>query len=745
MHADPSAAATTELRHVAILGNPNTGKTSLFNALTGYRARVGNYAGVTVERKSGRLKGSAAGHPVEIVDLPGTYSLAARSADERVAIEVLLGQQAGEARPELVIVVLDASNLERNLYLMSQIMETGVPVAGVLNMIDTAEAVGIRVDAVRLSRQLGLPIFPTIASRGEGVEALRHYLAGSVRPAPVAFDGWPAPFTEAIAELRQKALDCGVPEAAASPALLQRALLDAGGVMAARLDELGREPLTPALDATRRALEAAGLRPATLEARVRYAWIRQRMEGVLTRQEQGGRSVSDRLDAVLLHRVAGPLLFALMMLVVFQSIYTWSGPLMDLIDGFFGAVGGVVKASMAPGPLADLLSDGVVAGVGGVIIFLPQILILFFFIALLEDCGYMARAAFIMDRLLSRCGLSGRSFIPMLSSFACAIPGIMATRTIEDSRDRLTTILVAPLMSCSARLPVYTVMIGAFVPATVLVPGLLGLQGFVLLCMYLVGIVAAVLVALLLKRTLLRGATPPLLMELPPYRRPNLKTVMHRMIERGREFVVRAGTVILAVSIIIWALTYYPRPASVAESVTTSFAEARALVEAMEEGDARTEALAELDAQEEGAVSGAYLRQSYLGRFGRTLEPVVTPLGWDWRLGMAVLASFPAREVVIATLGIIFDVSDADAESVDLRDRLQVATWPDGRRLFTLPVALGVMVFFALCAQCAATLAVIRRETNSWRWPLFAFAYMTALAYIGAFATYQVASWWVAP
>jgi ferrous iron transport protein B len=404
--------------------------------------------------------------------------------------------------------------------------------------------------------------------------------------------------------------------------------------------------------------------------------------------------------------------------------------LMDLIDGGFGALGEMLEASLPPGPLASFLVGGVIAGVGGVLVFLPQILMLFLFIAILEDCGYLARAAFLADRLFSRIGLSGRSFIPLLGSFACAIPSVMATRTISDRRERFVTIMVAPLMSCSARLPVYTLMIAAFIPSTT-VAGFLNLQGLVLFAMYLVGPIVAVGVTLLLRMTVLKGPKPVFLMELPPYRLPDWRVVFHRLMERAGLFVKKAGTVILAVSLLIWAASYYPRPAELESQVAAPFEAQIAATESAEE-------VAELEAARDQAVATAYLRQSVLGRMGRMIEPVVMPLGWDWRIGMAVIASFPAREVVVATLGVIFEVgSDADESSSDLQGKLQTATWQDGRNLFTIPVAVSIMVFFALCAQCAATLAVIKRETNSWGWPVLAFAYMTTLAWLGAFVTYH--------
>jgi ferrous iron transport protein B len=399
----------------------------------------------------------------------------------------------------------------------------------------------------------------------------------------------------------------------------------------------------------------------------------------------------------------------------------------------------VVESLMSDGALRSLLVDGVIGGVGAVVIFLPQILILFFFIALLEDCGYMARAAFLMDRLMAGVGLSGKSFIPLLSSFACAVPGIMAARVIENRRDRFATILIAPLMSCSARLPVYVILIGAFVPAQSYLGGLVGLQGLTLLAMYSIGVVVAIGVAWLLKKTLLKGETPPFVLELPSYKWPSLRGVIYRMAERGWAFLARAGTVIFAVTIVIWALAYYPRSD---EQVAAAIAAQRADLQAT----ATAEELAAFDDREnlDRLAASLHQRNSFLGRAGQWIEPVVRPLGWDWRIGCAAIASFPAREVVMGVLGVIYhlggdvDVGDEGDQS-RLREKLRAARWDDtGEPVYNLPVALSIMVFFALCAQCAATLAVIRRETNSWRWPVFTFAYMTTLAYVGALLTYQI-------
>jgi ferrous iron transport protein B len=491
-------------------------------------------------------------------------------------------------------------------------------------------------------------------------------------------------------------------------------------------------------------LAAAGCPAPAIEAMSRYSWVERVLDGVVSRPTARPASWTDRIDRVLTHKLWGTLCFALAMLFVFQAIFIWAdlGP-MTWIDEAFGWLGSQVEARMAEGALRSLIVDGVIAGVGGVVIFLPQILMLFFFIAILEDCGYMARAAYLMDKLMVRVGLSGKSFIPLLSSFACAIPGIMATRVIENRRDRLTTILVAPLMSCSARLPVYTILIAAFIPERSWLGGLLNLQGLTMFAMYLVGIVAAIGVAWLLKRTLLKGPTPPFVMELPTYKFPSPSLVLYRMAERGWAFVRRAGTLIFAVSIVVWAMLYYPHDRSAAEADLRQ--QRRALEVQLATPGLDPELTAELQTELEqlttaDALAGAYQRQSFLGRAGRFIEPAVRPLGWDWRIGAAAIASFPAREVVVATLGIIYNLGgEVDEESADLQHALRTTKWEGtDRPVFNIPVALSIMVFFALCAQCASTLVIIKRETNSWGWPLLTFAYMTALAYLAALATYQI-------
>ena len=715
-----SQAPTRQLR-VALVGNPNTGKTTLFNRLTGSRQKIGNYPGVTVEKKYGTW--DYGGRAVTLVDLPGAYSLAASSPDERVALDFLTGHLAGEPKPDAVICVVDASNVVRNLFLASQVADLGLPLVIALNMSDAADQADIRVEAALLSRHLGVPVVRTVATKGEGVEALEkavnHAVDHGTLMAQVA---WPEAIDRAI-----RYLAAGLEKEGAQPLApgeLRRILFDR---QSAVLERAGLPPdcdPTQLLSASRDILLAAGIQPVSAEALLRYEHLGHLTADAVTFPEKRRRTWTERIDTVLTHRVWGLVIFVAMMFLVFQSIYTWSGPFMAAIEA--GVAG--VQESVAPWFAAwpawqSLVVDGVVVGVGGVIIFLPQILILFFFIALLEDTGYMARGAFLMDKMFGWCGLNGKSFVPMLSSYACAIPGILATRTIEDPRARLTTILVSPLMSCSARLPVYTLLIGAFIEPAYGA----GAAGLTLFAMHFVGLAVAVPVAWGMNKFVLRTRPQPFLLEMPPYRRPRLRDMFWRMWERAREFLVRAGTVIVAMTIIIWALVYFPRPDEVRE---------------------RVEAPAGMTAgQLEARIEAAYLEQSYLARAGRAVQPVFAPAGFDWKITVGVLASFPAREVIIATLGTIYAVGqDVDEESGDLRSALGRDLWTHGslagKPVFTVPVALAIMVFFALCLQCGATVAVMAKEANL-GWAVFGFVYMTTLAWLGAVLTYQLGTRWL--
>lgn len=701
---------------VALVGNPNTGKTTLFNALTGFRRHVGNYPGVTVELARGPVRGAR--RPVELLDLPGTYSLSAISPDEAIVARLLAGREGGHGAPDAIVAIVDASNLRRNLYLVSQLLEFGKPLVIALNMVDVARGKGIAVDCGKLSRAIGVPVVPIVATRPDTIPPLVHAIdeLPGTPPSPVR-----ATLPEALCHTACSLCACapgGLPEC-----LALRALVDRDGHAEEEFVRLGGSEAE--LAAARERLQAAGVTGVADEARARYAWIDAVLSAAVTRSDRPIETWSEQADRLLMHRFVGPATLAAVLFLVFQSIFRWAAPLMDAIDGAFGWLGAAVGDALGESLLKSLLVDGVIAGVGGVLIFLPQIMILFGLIAILEDCGYMARAAHMLDRLMRGLGLSGRAFIPLLSSFACAVPAIMGTRVIGDVRERFVTILIAPFMSCSARLPVYTLMIAAFIPEREYLGGWVVRSGLVMFAMYLLGVAVSIPIAWLLKRTAFAGPRPVFMLELPTYKLPSARLVLQRMLSAGRSFVVRAGTVILAVNLVVWALAYFPRDARVEQAVR-----AAAAAEGWE------------DARIEEEVAGAYLRDSYLGRLGHAIEPAVRPLGWDWRIGMAVIASFPAREVVLGTLSTIFNVgAEEDEAAPRLRDALTQAKWPDsGRPVFTVPVALSLMVFFALCAQCSSTLVTIGRETRSWVWPVVSFLGMTGLAYLGALVTVWAAA-----
>ncbi|WP_419826986.1 ferrous iron transporter B [Sphingomonas sp.] len=613
---------------VALVGNPNAGKSALFNALTGARQKVGNYPGVTVERKAGRMS-LPDGRPIELVDLPGTYSLQPGSPDEQVTHDVLFGRQEGERRPHALVVVVDATNLDNHLRFALQLVGLGLPVVIALNMIDMAERDGLRIDTAALSRELGVPVVPTVAVRRRGLDELRDALA------TLTGDGSRQP-----AKLNASRHDI---------ALLQR-----------------------------RARQIATA--ATTEEHAR---------SLLTR----------RIDTVALHPVLGPLLLAVILFVVFQAVFAWAQAPMDAIDGGFAWAGGWIDRELPAGFVRDLLAEGVIKGVGAVVVFLPQILILFGFILLLEATGYMVRAAFMMDRLMARVGLSGSAFIPLLSSFACAVPGIMATRTINDPRDRLTTILIAPLTTCSARLPVYTLIIGAFIPARAVLPGV-GLQGLVLFGLYVAGTAGAMIAAYVLRRTVTKGVSQGFLMEMPRYQMPLLRDVAIGLWTRAAIFLKRAGTIILASNVILWVLASYPQaPAGVKQS-----------------------------------------EYSIAGRIASAIDVVVHPIGFNHEIALALPPAMAAREVAVSALATVYAIDQGDAEgAVDnpSDDQLGVrmkASWP-------LPTALAFLAWFVFAPQCLSTIAVTRRETNGWRWPAFMIGYLFLLAYVAAGATYWLATW----
>lgn len=625
---------------VALVGNPNTGKSTLFNALTGLRQRVANFPGVTVERVEGEYV--ADGQRVSVIDLPGCYSLTPDSPDEAIVHDVLLGSMDAARTPDVVVVVVDAENLERNLFLVSQLVELERPTIVALNRVDRLRSAGMRIDIPELIRELGVTVIPIIAARGEGIAHLRQVIARAQSlPRPTG--------------------------------LLTGSRFDAS-------------PIDNTV--------------------ARYDWASGVVARTVLYTSRGGRTSSDRIDAIVLHRIFGPLIFLAVMTLVFQAMFTWARPLMDGLQALFEVAGAFATSVLPPGDLRSLIVDGVIAGVGSVVVFLPQITLLFILIGLLEDTGYMARAAFVMDRFMRPLGLNGKSFIPLLSGYACAVPAIMATRTIREPKERLATILVVPLMSCSARLPVYTLLIAAFVPATPIFP-FGNLQGITLLAMYGLGTVAAFLVAMLFRRTLLRSPTRGLILELPPYSIPRPRVLLLTAWQRVRIFLRRAGTVILAVSIVLWALETYPR------------------------SDAST--------------SDARLAESALGRVGQAIAPAVRPLGYDWKIGVSIVSSFAAREVFVSTMATIYRVDPAIASTEGARHtlaaRLRAERNSRGGPAYTTLVALGLMAFYVFALMCTSTMAVTIRECGGGlagaRWAALQFAYMLVLAYGAAFVVYR--------
>lgn len=625
---------------IALAGNPNCGKTALFNALTGGRAKVGNYPGVTVERKEGTIT-SQSGQILKILDLPGTYSLDARTPDEMITRDVLFEsvstkdhlEARREDRIDAIIAVADATNLERCLGFVLELARLGKPMVLALNMMDLAEERELKLDLAVLSRELGFPIIPTVAIRREGIQKL-------------------------LSEIESVLAIQGVASKKASklPAEIEFLVKTSPQQIRSRFTEVDRI-----------------LKLATLHSALPTLW-------------------TDKIDRIVMHPVWGTLLLGVVLAFIFQAIFTWAQVPMDAIKAGVDWLGSAVSGWIPEGPLQSLLVDGIIAGVGSILVFLPQILLLFLFILFLEDAGYLPRAAFLMDRLMGKVGLHGRAFIPLLSSYACAIPGIMATRTIENRRDRLTTILVAPLMTCSARLPVYSLLIAAFIPNRE-VWGPIRLQGLVMFLLYLAGIVAALLMAVVFRMTLLKGAKPALLMELPSYKWPSVRGISIGLWERSVLFLRRAGTVILSVSVFIWFLSSYPKPPVQA--------------------------------------TGSAISYSYAGKIGQTIEPLVAPIGFNWKIAVALIPGFIAREVMVGSLGTVYAVENQqDGETQVLSDRL-AKDW-------SVATAISLLVWYVLACQCLSTLAVTRRETNSWTWPAVMLGYMTVLAYSGSYLAYHV-------
>ena len=694
---------------VALVGNPNTGKTSIFNALTGLRQKIGNYPGVTVERKSGTMVGPD-GATATLHDLPGLYSLNPKSLDEKIARDVLLGETHEDGDIKLVVVVVDAANLSRNLYLVSQVIDLDISVILALNMMDSAEDAGVHIDIQALAKRLSVPVVPVVATRDTGIDLLRKAvfaaIEGPSRDLPKSILSLDDAVSRSIAPVSDWLQEHS--ELSSSARTAEALRIISSDISADVWRQIHGPPdclahLNEFVSDARTQLEEQDISWRMLEATLRYRQIDEIYAETVHELRPEKHSISVRLDRVLTHRFTGPAVVVVLFALIFQTVFSWAEWPMDLIESVVANAGAAAGARMPEGMLRSLTVDGIIAGVGAVLVFLPQILFLFFFLALLEDTGYMARVAFLMDRLMKSLGLSGRSVIPLLSSFACAIPGIMATRTISSDRDRLITIMIAPLMSCSARLPVYVLMIGAFVPNEPVV-GIFSLPGVTLLSMYLLGICAAIAAALVFKRVLKPPETPTsFIMELPPYRRPSIRWVLMQMYERAKLFIMDAGQIILAISIVLWFLASYPQP---------------------DNPDA-------LSPRER-------ISESYAGQLGHAIEPAIKPLGFDWKLGIGLITSFAAREVLVSTMATIYNVEEASETSVDLRTALRNETDPvTGERVYTPLVAVSLMVFFVLACQCMATVAVVKRETNSWLWPAIMVTYMTGLAYIASLVVYQ--------
>ncbi len=720
-----ASEVTSRRPEIALIGNPNTGKTTVFNALCGTRQRVGNFPGVTVEKKTGitLLSGDK---QADVIDLPGLYSLKAVSPDEDVAADVIMGRVTGTNKPDVILFVLDSTNLKRNLYLFSQIAELGMPLVVVLTMTDLLERENIKIDFNEMEKQLGVPVLPLVGRDKTQLDRIKKVLFESIQEKPSSGISlnFPDDLERIASDLKHK-LDKHVSlshfEAREILFFKQYTLLDHYNSIP--------EAITVIEDARNR---LGGRWAPSIIAFKRYAWADSLLKIVEKREKPRGISLTERLDSFLTSRVFGLLSFIGIMYLVFQSIYTWAGPLMDFIDSSFSFMGGVVYQWLDGMPiLQSLVVDGMISGVGSVVIFVPQIAILFLFIAFLEDSGYLSRAAFLMDRLLGWTGLNGRAFIPMLSGFACAIPGIMSTRIMPDPRARLTTILIVPLMSCSARLPVYMLFIGAFIEPAFGA----GWAAFALFAMHALGIIISLPIAWVLNRGILNTPSIPFVLEMPPYKMPQAYNVLYRAYEASKDFLIRAGTIIFAMSIFIWFLSYFPRPALLEQNV---IADANSKIEDLktklsisdsaEQENIKLQ-ISEIKTGVKARVASMYLEQSILGRAGKAIQPVFAPLGFDWRLSVGILSAFPAREVIVSTLGIIYNVGEnVSEESETLKSRLSSGTGDAAP--YTPLTAITLMVFFALSSQCMSTLAMVKRELNSWSWMIGLFTYMTVLAYI---------------
>jgi ferrous iron transport protein B len=699
---------------VALAGNPNTGKTTLFNALTGSRAKVGNYPGITVDRRVGEHRIAGLG-TVELIDVPGTYSLLARSPEEQIAIDAVAGI-AGEPHPDVVVMCVDATQLVRSLYLLMQVQELGPRVVVALTMVD--EAGEAAPDPGALAKIIGCPVVPVQARKRKGLDVLERAIAQVAgEPEPGPRWRW-TPSDELAAHLAavRTALPADWPRSDAAALWALMSLDDD--------DEL--IGIAPSLrEAVRgRGADARRVDDEVIEARFR--WLDREVAPLARRPID--RSRTQRVDRVLLNRVGGFVIFLAIMFVIFESLFAWSDPAIGLVESAFGALGGLVLDLLPPGLFADFVVNALIKGVGSVMVFLPQILLLFFFIGLMEDCGYMARVAYLMDRIMRTMGLHGRAFVPMMSGFACAVPAILSTRTMERKRDRLLTMMVVPLMTCSARLPVYTLVIAALYP-DITVWGIVPVGGLLMVGMYLFSTVTALGAAWVLSKTVkpLRAKRLPFVIELPPYRLPRLRDVVRMMWERSAFFLKEAGTVILACTVVLWALLSFPR------ELPEGSPDYGTMIAQAPDDEART-AL-------ENERAGEILRNSYAGRLGHAIEPAIEPLGFDWKIGVGLIGAFAAREVFVSTMGVVYSVGEeVNEDDPSLRAKIRAERHPDGTPVYTPLVGLSLMIFFALACQCMSTLAVVKRETGGYRWPLFLFTYMTVLAWVVSFAVFQIGS-----
>lgn len=705
---------------VLIVGNPNCGKSTLFNALSGGSAHVGNYPGVTVDRTSATLH--LGSEQIQLVDVPGMYSLTASSPEEQLAVDALT-----ESNTRAVICVVDATTFERGLYLPLQLIESGVPVVVALNMMDAAARIGLRVDTERLSELFASPVIPVVATKRRGLDELLSALEAQLQPSAEVLKpevNYPAEL-EADLETLVPVITRWRPETPAS----QHRVFALWCLLS-----LGEDSLRGVPDDVRRAVGdirgSAAERGRNLDLEIissRYAWLDRAIAE--TSSVRGPKlGWSERIDRVLTHPIAGISIFAVVMFGIFEALFAGAEPLIAAIETFTGFMQAQAAAILPAGVLQDLVVQGIIAGVGNVIVFAPQILMLFLFIGFLEDSGYLARVAFVIDRVMKGVGLHGKAFVPLLSGFACAVPAVMATRTIERRRDRLVTMLALPLMSCSARLPIYILVVGTVFAGESL--GWFSAGAVALFSMYTLSVLVTLAAAAVLRRTVLPGPAPTFVLEMPPYRWPSAGILWLNAWRRLRVFLVDAGTIILAMTILLWALLSFPKSAEVSEHYT---AERAQVLQSGSSETSKAEALHALDARE----AGEQLAHSLGGRFGHAIEPVLRPIGFDWQIGVGIIGAFAAREVFISTLGVVFGIGDADEQNKPLRQALRDARHADGSPVMTPLSGVSLMVFFLLACQCMSTIAVVRKESGSWKWPVFLFSYMTVLAYLASLAVYQ--------